>query len=927
MHGAAVLTCTENRTWSSDPPVCEQISCPLPDPLIHGEVLVHSFSQGSTGREVQVWPVIGQRGDITVDGKTMLEASRSNIFHWGDEVIYRCTNGYKLVGEATRVCQENGTWSNKVPECKPVSCSAPENLVMGDMVVSSYIFMSKVSYTCEVGYKLKGPSTRQCQANATWSNELPTCQPIVCPVIQTIPHGYAKWSSLRYGASVTYECLLGYKLIGEPVRICELSGRWSGEEPHCIIRECSTPPAPENGWVKSEGFIIGSTATYHCNDGYELEGSMTRSCLVNESWSLSIPRCKIVSCILPPEIEHGHVEGSNHTFGSTVKYVCDFGYQLEGSSELQCLADKTWSDDVPKCMPLPCPRPVSPAHGTVLFRALVVDSTVHFSCSEGYEITGSPNSTCLPDQTWSTDPPICQVIVCPSVKNPKHGRTIGSNYTYGSKLEFKCNSKYKIDGPESVVCLSNKKWSKPAPKCRRFLCDTPSIVPNSHIPVGPYVVGQTIDYSCDEGYVLEGNQTAICDSNGQWLQQRTKCKPVDCGAPPGVNNSEIVTEGGWKLGGKVTYSCDYGYHLRGAVSVSCGTDGKWSEPPYCEEMSCEPPPDIENGRVIVDKRPGLSEATYSCLKGYKLVGTQKHSCFGNGSWNITGTYCDLVICGEPPSIPFGGIEVSPNSTVGNRGTYHCFPGFRVVGSTTVECSWQGTWEGKPPHCVPITCPAPEAPDHGEVDGEDFSFQSAVLYSCNKGYQIYGRDTRFCLEDGTWSGDMPICRKISCGEVGPPTNGYILQDVPGHYGDRIHFACHKGYEMIGSSTARCLDTGKWDKPAPKCTGITCPPLKQFPPHVVPLSLKEDKFTIGDKLSFVCEPGYRAFGDLTSRCLANSSWSAPTGGCKRMSCGRPRTNTGAILLGMSYQYRDNLVVVCPPGTKVKGKKILSCLGTGE
>lgn len=48
---------------------------------------------------------------------------------------------------------------------------------------------------------------------------------------------------------------------------------------------------------------------------------------------------------------------------------------------------------------------------------------------------------------------------------------------------------------------------------------------------------------------------------------------------------------------------------------------------------------------------------------------------------------------------------------------------------------------------------------------------------------------------------------------------------------------------------------------------------------------------------------------------------------MSCGRPRTNTGAILLGMSYQYRDNLVVVCPPGSKVKGKKILTCLGSGD
>ncbi|GFR11206.1 sushi, von Willebrand factor type A, EGF and pentraxin domain-containing protein 1 [Trichonephila clavata] len=927
LHGASVLTCQEDGKWSSDPPVCEQISCPLPDRLVNGEVVVHSFSQGATGREVQVWPDSGPRGDITIDGKAMLDAARSNIFHLGDEVMYRCSKGFKLVGINTRICQENGTWSNEVPQCKPVSCSAPENVMMGEMAVNSYIFMAEVNYKCDIGYKLQGPSTRKCQANATWSYGKPSCQPIVCPLVQNIPHGYAKWNSSRYGAATTYECSPGYKLIGESVRLCGLSGSWSGDEPNCIIRECSPLPTPENGWVELEGLIVGSTATYHCNDGFELEGTMTRSCLVNASWSLTAPVCKIVSCAPPTGIEHGHVKGKNFTYGSIVRYFCESGYELEGSSELRCLAKKTWSDTVPKCMPLPCSRPVPPAHGTVLFRALVVDSTVHFSCSEGYEMHGSPNSTCLANQTWDSDPPTCKLISCPAVKNLKHGRVIGTNFTYGSKLEFKCNSKYKIDGPESIACISSKKWSKNVPKCKRYLCDVPDAISNSQIPIGPYVVGQTIDYACDKGYVIEGNKTILCDNNGHWYGNKPKCKPMECGAPPHVDNAQFVTEGGWIFGGKVTYFCDHGHQLKGAVSISCGSDGKWGDPPICEVMNCEPPPEIEHGSVVVNNMPGLSEAIYSCEKGYKLLGSPKHICLGNDAWNITDVYCELILCGEPPSIPYGKITVKSNMTVGSRGFYQCFPGFRIVGSTAVECSWQGVWEGKPPHCVPITCPQPEIPEHGEVDGEDYSFQSAVLYTCDKGYQIFGRDERFCLEDGTWSGEVPLCRKISCGQLDSPENGYIVQEVAGHYGDRVIFACHNGYEMIGGGTARCLDTGKWDKPVPKCTGVTCAPLKKFPPHIIPLTFKEDKFAIGDKLFYTCEPGFRAFGDLTSHCLANSSWSIPTGGCKKMACGRPRTNTGAILLGMSYQFRDNLVVVCPPGTKVKGKKILSCTNSGE
>lgn len=566
LHGASTLTCQEDRNWSSDPPVCEQISCPLPDPLHHGEVLVHSFSQGVTGREVQVWPLDNQRGDITIDGRTMLEAARSNIFHLGDEVMSRCSNGYRLQGNATRTCRENGTWSGENPHCKPVNCRAPENIMLGEMAYTSIVFMSEVNYTCEVGYKLQGPSTRKCQANATWSYGLPTCQPIVCPLVQNIPHGYAKWNSSRYGAATAYECSPGYKIIGVPVRLCGLNGGWSSEEPQCIVRECGPLPPFNNGWVESEGLIVGSTATYYCNDGYELEGTMTRSCLINESWSLVPPKCNIISCMTPPSIEHGRVEGTNLTFGSTVNYFCKFGYEIEGNSELICMANKMWSHAVPKCQPLPCSRPIPPNHGTVLFRVLVVDSSVQFSCIEGYEMHGFPNSTCLANQTWDTDPPTCKVISCPVIKNLKHGKVSGSNFTYGSKLEFKCNHKFKIDGPDSIICTSTKQWSKPAPKCRRYLCDVPEAILNSSVSVGPYVVGQTIQYYCDKGYVMEGNSTQLCDNNGHWEGLKPKCHPVDCGSPPSVNNSQFVTEGGWILGGKVIYDCDYGYQLKGPVS-------------------------------------------------------------------------------------------------------------------------------------------------------------------------------------------------------------------------------------------------------------------------------------------------------------------------------------------------------------------------
>lgn len=71
------------------------------------------------------------------------------------------------------------------------------------------------------------------------------------------------------------------------------------------------------------------------------------------------------------------------------------------------------------------------------------------------------------------------------------------------------------------------------------------------------------------------------------------------------------------------------------TGVMCGADGKWTKPPFCEELNCDPPPEIENAYVSVEMKPGISEASYTCKKGYKLLGMKKHTCFGNNSWNIS----------------------------------------------------------------------------------------------------------------------------------------------------------------------------------------------------------------------------------------------------------------------------------------------------
>ena len=51
------------------------------------------------------------------------------------------------------------------------------------------------------------------------------------------------------------------------------------------------------------------------------------------------------------------------------------------------------------------------------------------------------------------------------------------------------------------------------------------------------------------------------------------------------------------LAWQVEYACDQDYELTGDTERTCEADGAWSgEDPVCTAITCEPPPNIDNGR-------------------------------------------------------------------------------------------------------------------------------------------------------------------------------------------------------------------------------------------------------------------------------------------------------------------------------------------
>ena len=82
------------------------------------------------------------------------------------------------------------------------------------------------------------------------------------------------------------------------------------------------------------------------------------------------------------------------------------------------------------------------------------------------------------------------------------------------------------------------------------------------------------------------------------------------------------------------------------------------------------------------------------------------------------------------------------------------------GKATVTCRADGNWADAAPDCKSVQCPTPRAPTHGAVNGVDFRFDNEVLYSCDKGYQLVGDVARKCLASGAWSSPEPRCDRKS-----------------------------------------------------------------------------------------------------------------------------------------------------------------------
>ncbi|XP_060932611.1 inactive serine protease PAMR1 [Limanda limanda] len=157
---------------------------------------------------------------------------------------------------------------------------------------------------------------------------------------------------------------------------------------------CSSSPCLHDGTC-----ILDSSSTYHC------------ACLGGYTGK----RCEeVVGCRRPPVPTHGSTKGVFHHSGARITFHCDAGFELRGVRTGICLSDGTWSVPAPECVPAErvCPLPLKPTHGDhfLVYGPNDVLIALQYLCYKPYELSGTSQRTCLPNNTWSGTPPLCTKV-------------------------------------------------------------------------------------------------------------------------------------------------------------------------------------------------------------------------------------------------------------------------------------------------------------------------------------------------------------------------------------------------------------------------------------------------------------------------------------------------------------------------------------
>ncbi|XP_066292845.1 P-selectin-like [Branchiostoma lanceolatum] len=275
------------------------------------------------------------------DASVIWGSGCSAPFIAGTACNYRCNPGFrKEGGDETKMCVDS-QWRGAALNCEARQCPTLLTPAFGSITPAGpHSYPTQVTFSCNTGYVLNGPSDSTCQANGTWTSpaSTSTCTrkttlKLISPAMSIIMHTLTSSDTT-----------------------CQADGTWTNPVPTCTPVQCPLLTAPTNGArIPPTGAnFYQNVVTFTCNTGYVHNGPIAVTCQADETWSDPFPTCTPRQCSVLTAPAFGLLSPTEVTsYQTVVMFACIPGFALNGAPNTTCQADGSWSNPIPTCTPSP----------------------------------------------------------------------------------------------------------------------------------------------------------------------------------------------------------------------------------------------------------------------------------------------------------------------------------------------------------------------------------------------------------------------------------------------------------------------------------------------------------------------------------------------------------------------------------------------